>query len=87
MSEEACSWLASQQDAMLAMMEKVVNIDSGSYDKAGVDAVGEVFADFFRSHDIDVERLPSSTAGDIFRASRKRADRPDGPSRHGVRQR
>ncbi len=70
MSEEVYSWLASQQDAMLAMMEKVVNIDSGSYDKAGVDAVGEVFADFFRSHDIDVERLPSSnSAGDIFRAS------------------
>ncbi|WP_424629418.1 M20 family metallopeptidase [Bradyrhizobium sp. SYSU BS000235] len=70
MSEEVCFWLASQQDAMLAMMEKVVNIDSGSYDKAGVDAVGEVFADFFRSHDIDVERLPSgNTAGDIFRAS------------------
>src|ERR1044072_2174405 len=70
MSEEVCSWPSSQQDAMLAMMEKVVNIDSGSYDKAGVDAVGEVFADFFQSHYIVVERLPScTTAGDIFRAS------------------
>jgi glutamate carboxypeptidase len=68
MSEQICTWLSSQQNAMLALMEKVVNIDSGTYDKAGVDAVGEVFADFFRSHDIDVERLPSSTSGDIFRA-------------------
>jgi hypothetical protein len=46
MSEQICAWLSSQQDAMLALMEKVVNIDSGTYDKAGVDAVGEVFANF-----------------------------------------
>jgi glutamate carboxypeptidase len=68
MSEEIRSWLSSQRDAMLGLMEKVVNIDSGSYDKAGVDAVGEVFEEFFRSHDIDVERLPQPISGDIFRA-------------------
>jgi glutamate carboxypeptidase len=53
---------------MLGLMEKVVNIDSGSYDKAGVDAVGEVFEGFFRSHSIEVERLPRDVSGDIFRA-------------------
>jgi glutamate carboxypeptidase len=40
-------WLSSQQGAMLAMIETVVNIDSGSYDKAGVDAVGAEFVRFF----------------------------------------
>ena len=68
MSEQIRSWLSSQRDAMLSLMEKVVNIDSGSYDKAGVDAVGEVFEEFFKSHSIEVERLPRDVSGDIFRA-------------------
>ncbi len=68
MSEQIRSWLSSQREAMLGLMEKVVNIDSGSYDKAGVDAVGEVFEGFFRSHGIEVERLPRDVSGDIFRA-------------------
>src|SRR5450631_1958273 len=68
MSEQIRSWLSSQRDAMLSLIEKVVNIDSGSYDKAGVDAVGEVFEEFFRSHGIEVERLPRDVSGDIFRA-------------------
>jgi len=53
---------------MLNLMEKVVNIDSGSYDKEGVDSVGEVFEEFFKGHGIDVERLPRDISGDIFRA-------------------
>jgi glutamate carboxypeptidase len=69
MSEQIRSWLSSQRDAMLGLMEKVVNIDSGSYDKAGVDAVGEVFEEFFHSHGIEVERLPRDVSGDIFRAA------------------
>jgi glutamate carboxypeptidase len=69
MSEQIRSWLSSQRDAMLGLMEKVVNIDSGSYDKAGVDAVGEVFEAFYRSHGIEVERLPRDVSGDIFRAA------------------
>jgi glutamate carboxypeptidase len=43
-------WLASQQEAMLALLGEVVNIDSGSYDKAGVDAVGRRFMAFFQEH-------------------------------------
>ena len=39
------SWLAEQKPAMLRLLEEVVNIDSGSYDKAGVDAVGELLVD------------------------------------------
>jgi len=68
MSEQVRSWLSSQREAMLGLLERVVNIDSGSYDKAGVDAVGEAFAEFFRSHDIEVERFARDISGDIFRA-------------------
>ena len=37
---DALRWLGRQQGAMLALLEELVNIDGGSYDKAGVDAVG-----------------------------------------------
>ena len=33
-------WLASQRDAMVDLVAALVNIDSGSYHQAGVDAVG-----------------------------------------------
>jgi hypothetical protein len=38
-------WLAQQYDAMVALLAETVNIDSGSYNKKGVDAVGRVFRD------------------------------------------
>lgn len=40
-------WLAEQQEAMLALLREVVDLDSGSYDKAGVDEVGNRFIGFF----------------------------------------
>jgi glutamate carboxypeptidase len=43
-------WLGAQQEAMLALLAEVVNIDSGSYDKVGVDAVGRRFTAFFHQH-------------------------------------
>jgi glutamate carboxypeptidase len=43
-------WLGTQQDAMLALLADAVNLDSGSYDKAGVDAVGRRFMAFFEEH-------------------------------------
>ena len=33
-------WIASQKQSMIDLLRDVVNIDSGSYDKPGVDAVG-----------------------------------------------
>jgi len=68
MTDKILSWLATQHDAMVSLMEEVVNIDSGSYDKPGVDAVGEVFERFFKDQGIEVERLPRDVSGDIFRA-------------------
>ena len=38
-------WLASQQQAMQDLLQKVVNIDSGSRDEAGVTAVAHALAE------------------------------------------
>jgi glutamate carboxypeptidase len=43
-------WLASQRQAMLALLRDIVNIDSGSYDRPGVEAVGHRLIAFFEEH-------------------------------------
>ena len=70
MSEtEIAGWLATQHDAMVAMLREMVNIDSGSYNKPGIDAVGAVVRRFLESHGLTVEALPQSRHGDCLRAS------------------
>jgi hypothetical protein len=59
-------WLAGQQPAMLRLLEEVVNIDSGSYDKAGVDAVGERFIRFFEGEGLLVEVERHDAYGDAI---------------------
>jgi len=61
-------WLADKQGEMLALLETMVNTDGGSYDKAGVDAVGEQVRAFFDGHGIPVEAVPQSRFGDCLRA-------------------
>ena len=62
------AWLATQGEAMLELLRQMVEIDSGSYDKPGIDAVGAVAERFLRAHGIPVERLPQSRHGDCLRA-------------------
>ena len=62
-------WLAASKYDMLALLERLVMIDSWSYDKAGVDKVGEAIAEFLQGHGIDVTRIPVETHGDSFRAA------------------
>jgi glutamate carboxypeptidase len=59
-------WLSSQKEAMLALLAEVVNIDSGSHDKAGVDAVGQRFIDFFAESGLVTSREPSEHFGDAI---------------------
>jgi glutamate carboxypeptidase len=59
-------WLAQQKDAMLNLLRDVVNIDSGSYDKAGVDAVGERLERFFAEHGLRTRREPQQRFGDAI---------------------
>lgn len=62
-------WLSGRQAEMLAELEAMVNIDGGSYDKAGVDAVGERVRAFCARHDIPVETIPGKLHGDCLRAT------------------
>jgi glutamate carboxypeptidase len=59
-------WLATQKEAMLAFLAEIVSIDSGSHDKAGVDAVGQRFIDFFAERGLVVSREPSERYGDAI---------------------
>ena len=64
---EIRAWLAEREPAMLALLAELVNIDSGSYDKPGVDAVGARLAQFFASAGIAVRTEPVAERGDVMR--------------------
>jgi len=54
---------------MVELLRRMVAIDSGTYDKAGVNQVGDVVRDFLNGHNIQVETLPQRVHGDCLRAS------------------
>ena len=62
-------WLASQRPAMLTLLEELVNTDSGSYDKAGVDAVGERIRGFLDRQGITHDTIANERLGDVVRAT------------------
>ncbi len=62
------AWLAGQQGAMLDLLARMVDLDSGSYDKPGVDAVGEVVREFLAGHAVTVERVAGARMGDCLLA-------------------
>jgi glutamate carboxypeptidase len=66
--KQMLDWLASQQQEMVQLLHEVVDIDSSSRDKAGVDAVGAHFADFLAHNGIRSRMIPLDEAGDILRA-------------------
>ncbi|QCI69556.1 M20 family metallopeptidase [Phreatobacter stygius] len=53
---------------MLDLLRDVVDTDSGSYDKAGVDAVGAHFERFLANHEIETWREPHGIFGDAIHA-------------------
>ena len=64
----AIAWLATQQQAMTQALREMVDTDGGSYDKAGVDAVGAQVSRFMAVQGIPVEVLPQQKHGDCIRA-------------------
>jgi glutamate carboxypeptidase len=62
------AWLATQEGAMLEALARMVNTDSGSYDKAGVDAVGAQIRGFCEAHGLAVETVKGARFGDCLRA-------------------
>jgi glutamate carboxypeptidase len=61
-------WLDQQRPAMTELLKTLVNIDSGSYNKAGVDAVGRAIEDWFETEGISTDRVPHGEFGDCIRA-------------------
>src|SRR4051812_28074521 len=62
-------WLGTQKGAMLTLLEDIVNIDGGSYDKAGVDAVGARLRQFLEAQGIACESITNEKFGDALRAT------------------
>jgi len=61
-------WLAARRDAMLDLVRTLVDIDSGSYDKAGVDAVGARLRAFLAEHGVAFSVIANDRFGDAIRA-------------------
>jgi glutamate carboxypeptidase len=60
--------LAQSGAAMVELLRELVNIDSGSYDKAGVDAVQAVLHEHLAEHGIPCEVHPNATYGNCTSA-------------------
>jgi glutamate carboxypeptidase len=67
--QKILEWLGGQHGAMLALLETLVNTDSGSHDKPGVDAAGHHIRDFLSGHGIATEVTPDSKFGDAITAT------------------
>lgn len=68
MPEPLINWLNAQQENMLSLMADLVNIDSNSFDKAGVDKVAARLKVFFDNHGIPYDTIPLTDHGDALRA-------------------
>lgn len=80
--DDVLNWLDGQRQAMTDLLEKLVNTDSGSYNKAGVDAVGRIIEEHLAGRGIRTERIPAEEFGDCIRAEVAAA--PGGANRHIV---
>jgi glutamate carboxypeptidase len=71
MSEPIVSWLESQVGHYIDELRYLSGIDSGSYDKAGIDRVQDWFQEQLSALGFEVQRLPEESAGDDILAVRK----------------
>ena len=62
-------WIAGERAAILGLIETLVNTDSGSYDKAGVDAAGARIRAFLSARGIATDTVANDTYGDGIRAT------------------
>ncbi|MEE9264643.1 MAG: M20 family metallopeptidase [Vicinamibacteria bacterium] len=69
MSNDLLSWLESQRDSMLALLKRLVELESPSTDKKSVDRVGKVFAEELEACGANVTELPSERFGNHLRAT------------------
>ena len=57
-------YIDSKEDEMFELLARLVNIDCGTYDKAGVDQVGDSLAQRLAGLEFDVQRDPQEAFGD-----------------------
>ena len=69
-------WLAQQREAMLALLQELVNTDSNSYDKPGVDAVGAHIRRFLDRNGIGSETISEQKFGDAIRTRAGEGNEP-----------
>jgi glutamate carboxypeptidase len=61
-------WIAGERAAILGLIETLVNTDSGTQDKAGVDAVGARIRGFLEARGIASDTIANDRFGDAIRA-------------------
>src|SRR5215471_9829494 len=66
---EVVDWIAGERATVLGLIETLVNTDSGSLDKAGVDAAGAHIRTFLGERGIASDVVPNARYGDGIRAT------------------
>jgi glutamate carboxypeptidase len=66
---EVLAWLDTQYEAMVELLAQLVNTDSGSFDKAGVDRTGEILREHLEGRGIACEVTDHPTAGFFLKAT------------------
>lgn len=67
--QQVLDYLAASQPQMLDLLQRIVDIDSGSYHKSGVDAVIEQLRGHLEHHGVACEIHANAQAGNCMRAS------------------
>jgi glutamate carboxypeptidase len=73
---QVLDWLGASQSQMLELLQRIVDIDSGSYQKAGVDAVIAQLRGHLEQHGVACEIHRNAEAGNCMRASLAGSGKP-----------
>ena len=65
---DVIAWLAPRYDEMEALLHRLVDIDSNSFDKTGTDNVADAIIEVLAADGIPVERFSKQGFGDVLRA-------------------
>ncbi len=68
-AQHVLDWIEDHNSDALTLLERIVNIDSGTYDKEGVDAVATVIREFLSGFGVASELISVNGFGDILRAT------------------
>jgi len=70
-SGETIKWLCKREAEMLALLERLVNIDSGTYLKEGVNQIANIIVPKLHELGFEVEQLPQTDFGDHLLARKE----------------